>query len=40
MISRLQSILEAEELTDLVPLFTEQEITDSVLADLFGPELQ
>lgn len=40
MTSRLHSILETEGLTDLLPLFTEQEITDSVLADLSDADLE
>ncbi len=40
MTSRLQSILEAEELADFLPLFTDQEITDAILADLSDSDLK
>ena len=40
MSSRLQSILDTESLTDLLSLFTEQEITDSVLSDLTDSDLE
>jgi formylglycine-generating enzyme required for sulfatase activity len=40
MSSHLQSILETEGLTDLLSLFTEQEITDSVLTDLSDSDLK
>jgi hypothetical protein len=40
MMSRLQSILESEGLNDLLPIFTEQEITDSVLTELSDSDLK
>lgn len=40
MFSKLQSILEAEGLSDLAAIFREHEITDSVLADLSDSDLR
>jgi formylglycine-generating enzyme required for sulfatase activity len=40
MTSLLETILESEGLTDLLPLFTEQEITDSVLTELSDSDLK
>jgi len=40
MTSQLQSVLEAEGLTSLLPLFIDQEINDSVLGDLSDSDLK